>query len=87
MQHSLFTGTLRLAAVLAALLLMCACAGVTKPSQGSAHLNQTAYQERFKATRSQCNAQGGRMVIAASQRLDRDGVPARGDYYFCSRSS
>ncbi len=41
------------------------------------------YENRFLDYRATCQQNGGRIFILASGRVGRDGVPARGDRYFC----
>lgn len=41
------------------------------------------YENRFLDYRAACQRNGGRVYILASGRVGRDGVPTRGDRYFC----
>lgn len=67
-----------------ALLMTAGCASLSERQLEEREYRNVDYAERFKAARSQCRARGGRMYVNASSKLDRNGVPNRGDRYFCS---
>ncbi len=50
----------------------------------TSQLRRLSWAEKFKTDRARCLASGGRIVVMATGHVDRDGVPARGNRYFCN---
>ena len=83
--------------VAASWLAGCAAPGAALPSTESGAVQGTAlvdsrsdrqirrdeWADKFRADRARCLNGGGRIVVMASRSLDRKGIPARGDRYFC----
>ena len=67
-----------------ALLMTAGCTSLSERQLEEREYRNVEFAERFKAARSECLARGGRMYINASSKLDRNGIPNRGDRYFCS---
>lgn len=52
-------------------------------SRTDKQIRRDVWAERFLAARERCESEGRRIVIMATGRPDRDGIPASGDRYFC----
>ena len=46
-------------------------------------LRRDAWADRFRKDRARCLNAGKRIVVMASGAPDRNGIPVRGDRYFC----
>lgn len=46
-------------------------------------LTRNGHVAKFKAFRSQCRSEGGRVVIMSFGGVGRDGIPGRLDRYYC----
>ncbi len=94
----MYRSTAKLTAVVACLLAAgCASTGTASTSAApqaregalvedlsAAQLRRLSWAETFKKDRARCLASGGRIVVMATGKVGRDGVPARGDHYFCN---
>jgi len=67
-------------------VVLFACAGCTMTARqiDAREYRRTDFKEQFRAERRHCVARGGRIYINASRKVGRDGIPGRGDYYFCA---
>ena len=63
--------------------LLAGCATMSADQLDARQYREVDHASKFRDYRSRCLSRGGRIYIAASQSLGRDGVPARGDRYFC----
>ena len=75
----------------------CAAPGAAEPPYESAaatdpslfesrtdrQIRRAAWAEKFRKDRARCLNAGKRIIVMASRSLDRKGIPARGDRYFC----
>ena len=41
------------------------------------------YENQFRDYRAACHSNGGRIYVMASGKVGRDGIPNRGDRYYC----
>ena len=77
--------TLLRSAFLASLSLLAAgCATLPDDERIGRELRALDHENRYRIARQECRARGGRMVIQAHGRIDRNGVPPRGSMYFCT---
>ncbi|MDJ0916912.1 MAG: hypothetical protein QNJ05_04045 [Woeseiaceae bacterium] len=75
--------TLRIAAVFG-LLILSGCAGLPAERLEERQYRNFEYAERFKYDRTRCNARGGRIIVDAVGKPDRDGVPRNRERYICA---
>jgi len=70
----------------ALLLAVCltACAPLPERAQEAREYRRADFENQFLDYRQRCHAAGKRIMIMASGKVGRDGVPNRGDYYTCS---
>lgn len=68
----------------ASLLTLTACATLSEAELEARRYERTDYQERFRDFRRRCLAGGGKIIVNAPTRIDRDGVPYPGSRYTCS---
>ena len=70
------------------MILSTACAQTTRPDAVSRaeerEYRKQDWANRFVDYQERCYHAGGRMVIRASSRLPRSGIPRRGDFYSCT---
>ena len=66
-----------------ALLTTSGCA-MTEAQVEARDYRRIDFEEQFKADRRQCLARGGRIYVNAASNVGRDGIPQRGDRYFCA---
>jgi hypothetical protein len=59
------------------------CAGLTPAQIDVRDAQRFEFRQQFHALRQQCHARGGRIYISAQRTVGRDGVPRRGDRYYC----
>lgn len=71
------------ACIVASVLAMGGCGTLTDVQLEAREHRRAAFDSRFNAYRSQCHAAGKRIVIDAIGKVGRDGMPKRGDSYFC----
>lgn len=75
----------RLGLLLAAALLSAGgCATLSEADLERRDYRRSDFRNQFIDDRALCHARGGRMYIDAKQTLGRDGIPRRGDRYFCA---
>ena len=67
----------------AGLLTLTACATLSEAELEARQYERTDYQERFRDFRRRCLAGGGKVIVNAPTRIDRDGVPYPGSRYIC----
>ena len=76
--------------LVAGVMIVCtACAQTTAREDADTRAEEREYRRldwanRFVDYQDRCYQAGGRMVIRASSRLPRSGIPRRGDYYSCT---
>jgi len=73
----------RVAGLLVVALVVCGCAPLTEVQLENREYRRVEHIERFRAFRADCRARGKRVLIDAIRQLPRDGMPGRGDRYFC----
>jgi len=73
----------RVAGLVAVALVACGCAPLTEVQLENREYRRVEHIERFRAFRADCQARGKRVLIDAISQLPRDGMPGRGDRYFC----
>jgi hypothetical protein len=78
---------MRLSLLLAATLLLTACAGTDAHRAELREYSELEWRDRFIAYRRRCNSAGGFVLVRARNSVDGDGVPAVGDGYQCLRQS
>ena len=64
-------------------LVLAGCAAFDEARLEDRTYARVDYENRFRDYRAACQRNGGRIYVLASGRVDRDGIPARGDRYFC----
>ncbi len=60
------------------------CASLSEAELEMREYSNVEYREVFREFRQKCFQQGGRIIIDARGKVGRDGVPRRGDNYFCA---
>ncbi len=66
-----------------ALVVLAGCAAFDEARLEDRSYANVDYENRFRDYRAACQRNGGQVFILASGRVGRDGIPARGDRYFC----
>ena len=61
------------------------CATLTETELEHRAYVQQKFEEQFKVFRANCHSQRGRIVIYASDKVGRDGIPHLTDPVFCAR--
>jgi hypothetical protein len=79
------TTCLRLAILLAAALsTTTGCATLSNAELEYRDYQRAEFRNQFLDERTRCQQRGGRIYVDAKQTLGRDGIPKRGDRYFCA---
>ena len=66
-----------------AVLTLAGCAALDETRLEDRTYARADFENRFLDYRAACQRNGGRIYILATGRVDRDGIPGRGDRYFC----
>ena len=66
------------------LLFASACAQLTDERLEARQYRQVDWESRYVNYSRRCSHAGGRMIVRASHRIGRAGIPRRGDYYNCT---
>ena len=69
---------------LVTLLLFTGCASLPAEKLESRDYRNFDYKEQFKYDRKRCQAVGGRMIVSATGKIGRDGIPRHRERYFCA---
>lgn len=72
---------------LSGLLVLAGCAPLSEQKYDARAYRNEDWRNRFLAYEARCIRSGGYMLVQASGRTARDGVPRRGSYYACSNRS
>ncbi len=67
------------------LVMTAGCVQLTEQQIEERQYRNLDWQNQFVDYRHRCQSAGGRMVVQASGRLGRAGIPRRGDYYTCTQ--
>ena len=67
-----------------ALVALCGCATLPADRLEERNYLNFDYAEQFKYDRMQCNALGGRIIVNAVGKVDRNGIPRHRERYFCA---
>ena len=73
----------RVTVLACALVALAGCATFDEARLEDRTYARADYENRFLDYRADCQRNGGRVFIMASSRVGRDGIPTRGDRYFC----
>ena len=66
------------------LALLPGCASLPADKLEARDYRNFDYAEQFKYDRRKCLANGGRIVVYATGKVDRDGIPKHRERYFCA---
>ncbi|MEO1246160.1 MAG: hypothetical protein AAFX56_10810 [Pseudomonadota bacterium] len=66
-----------------AVLLASGCASLSEPRLEARTYANADYENRFRDYRASCHRGGGRIYVMATGKVGRDGIPNRGDRYYC----
>ena len=66
-------------------LTVTGCATLTEAEREHRVYVQQEFEEQFRACRGNCHSQRGHIVIYASDKVDRDGIPHLTDPVFCAK--
>lgn len=77
---------MRVALIIVAASIAAACAPLTPQQLEDREYRNTDWENRYVDYAHRCRRAGGRIMVQASGPMRRNGVPARSDYYQCSRS-
>jgi len=75
--------TLKTTAVLFAVVALAGCAPLGESRLEARTYANVDYENQFRDYRAACHSNGGRIYIMASGKVGRDGIPNRGDRYYC----
>lgn len=65
-------------------LIASACAPMSEERLEARQYRQVDWESRYVNYARRCSHAGGRMIVRASHRIGRAGIPRRGDYYNCT---
>jgi hypothetical protein len=60
-----------------------ACAPLSEAERDEREYRKVDFVEQFLVFRADCTARGKRILIDATSKVSRDGIPSLGDRYFC----
>lgn len=69
---------------LAGFIILAGCAPLTEEQLEAREYGSVDWENRFLDYKRRCISSGGYMLVQATGRTGRDGVPRRGTYYTCS---
>ena len=75
---------MRVTICLAGLLLLAGCAPLSEQQYEGREYRNEDWRNRFLDYKRRCIRSGGYMLVQASSRTSRDGIPRPGTYYTCS---
>lgn len=67
-------------------LMACACTPLSQQQLEAREYRNFDWESRYADYAYRCRLAGGRVLVQASSGTSRSGVPARSDYYQCTRS-
>ncbi len=76
--------TARFVALTIALLVLPGCATLSTEQIEARDYRNFDYVEQFKYDRIKCEALGGRIIVNATGKVGRDGIPRHRDRYICA---
>ncbi len=75
--------TLKTTAILFVVAALAGCAPLSESRLEARAYANVDYENQFRDYRAACHSNGGRIYVMASGKVGRDGIPNRGDRYYC----
>ncbi len=77
-------GIARFLTLTVALLVLPGCATLSTEQLEARDYRNFDYVDQFKYDRKKCQARGGRIIVNATGKVGRDGIPRHREKYFCA---